>query len=45
MIKFEGKCGTCKARITSRDGGATWRHDHAPAEKHHAYASGTIVQI
>jgi hypothetical protein len=45
MFKFEGTCGNCKTRIVSKDGGASWRHDKAPADKHHAYATGVMVQI
>ena len=45
MYTFEGTCGKCQTRITSKDGGASWRHDKAPADKHHAYASGVMKQI
>jgi hypothetical protein len=45
MFKFESTCGNCKTRITSKDGGASWRHDKAPVDKHHAYASGDMRQI
>lgn len=44
-IKFESTCGNCRGRITSKDGGASWRHDHAPADKHHGYATGVMTQI
>jgi len=43
MRKFEGTCGSCKTRITGDTW--TWRHDKAPADKHHAYPSGTIREI
>jgi hypothetical protein len=43
--RFEATCGGCKTRITTADGGETWRHDHAPDTKHRAYASGTMKQI
>lgn len=43
--KFEGTCGKCKTRITSANGGETWRHDRAPEVRHVAYASGTMRQI
>lgn len=45
MLKFEGICWRCHTRITSRDGGGTWRHDKAPADKHQGSASGVIKQI
>jgi hypothetical protein len=44
-IKFESTCGNCRGRITSKDGGASWRHDHAPADKHHGHAIGVMTQI
>lgn len=43
--KFEGTCGQCKTRITSNNGGASWRHDVAPADKHHGRAVGVMTQI
>lgn len=50
---FESECWKCEqagrdvedARITTRDGGGTWRHDKAPASKHTAAAHGTMRQI
>lgn len=44
-FKFEATCGTCNGRITSKDSGATWRHDKAPAEKHHGHATGVMREI
>lgn len=43
--RFEAKCGNCHERITTADGGNTWRHDKAPEDKHRAYATGTMTQI
>lgn len=44
---FESKCGHCKGRITGNGGTKPWRHDVAPAksDKHHAYPTGTMVQL
>jgi hypothetical protein len=44
-LKFEGTCGHCRERITTTNGGASWRHTKAPKDKHHAYASGVMVQL
>jgi len=45
--RFEGTCGHagCDQRITTRDGGSTWRHDQAPAVKPRAYAHGVMKQL
>lgn len=43
--RFESKCWRCEGRITTKDGGATWRHDVAPAERHPASAHGAMKQI
>jgi hypothetical protein len=43
--RFAATCGQCKTEITSRDGGATWRHREAPTVKHRPYASGVMRQI
>lgn len=43
--RFEAQCGKCRTRITTANGGETWRHEHAPEVKHSAYASGTMKQI
>jgi hypothetical protein len=45
--RFESTCGHagCDQRITTRNGGSTWRHDKAPADKHHAYAHGVMKQL
>lgn len=47
MKRFESKCGHkgCDTRITTSDGGWTWRHDKMPADKHHAYAHGVMIQL
>lgn len=44
-LRFESACATCETRITTRDGGHTWRHSTAPAEKHHASAHGVMKQL
>jgi hypothetical protein len=43
--RFEAECGECRQHIVTSDGGGTWRHDKAPADKHGAYASGLMRQI
>lgn len=43
--RFESKCAKCDERITTNDGGGTWRHDKAPAEKHVASAHGVMIQL
>jgi hypothetical protein len=53
MNKFEATCIDCTrqgrdkqaARIVSRNGGAGWRHDQRPADKHHPRAAGVMKQI
>jgi hypothetical protein len=44
-MRFESECNKCGTRITSRDGGATWRHDKAPKVKHSGYATGVMREI
>lgn len=43
--RFESKCATCDQRITTNNGGATWRHSKAPVEKHQAGAHGVMIQL
>lgn len=43
--RFESKCARCDERITTNNGGASWRHDKAPVDKHWATAHGVMTQI
>lgn len=44
-FKFEGTCGKCGGRVTGNGTDRPWRHDKAPADKHHAQLTGTLIQI
>lgn len=43
--RFESECARCDQRITTSNGGETWKHDKAPADKHHASAHGVMRQL